>query len=94
MKNKLLNIRVSEEFETLLNILIKTDKFLELGISSKSELIRYSLLVTISKSIGFDNLKKLKNIKEVESYFEDKEKTTVYDLKQFIKKINKENIND
>lgn len=67
MKGKLINFRISEEFNHLIESMWRLKKYRSLGISSKSDLFRYYLL----KGLEADNrglLKQFEDINEVNNF--------------------------
>ena len=72
MKNKLINFRISDDFDVFLESMWRTSKYRELGIKSKSDLFRYAVLNTIGRDYGFDILNKFKNVDEIHRYLNPK----------------------
>jgi len=68
MKNKLINFRISEDFDVFLESMWRVSKYRDLGIKSKSDLFRYAVIKTIGKDFGIDVLKKFNHVDEVHRF--------------------------
>ena len=82
MKNKLINFRISDDFDVFLESMWRTSKYRELGIKSKSDLFRYAVLNTIGRDYGLDILNKFKNVDEIYRYLNPKKGDTKKHLNQ------------
>ena len=51
MKSKKLNFRISDDFDVFLEGMWRVSKYTDLGIKSKSDLLRYSVLKTVGKVV-------------------------------------------
>ena len=72
MKNKLINYRISEDFDVFLESMWRVSKYRDIGIKSKSDLFRYAVIKTIGKDFGFDVLKKFNHVDEIHRFLNPK----------------------
>ena len=72
MKNKLINYRISEDFDIFLESMWRVSKYRDIGIKSKSDLFRYAVIKTIGKDFGFDVLKKFNHVDEIHKFLNPK----------------------
>ena len=72
MKSKKLNFRISDDFDVFLESMWRVSKYTDLGIKSKSDLLRYSVLKTVGKDLGYDILKKFSHVEEIHKFLNPK----------------------
>lgn len=90
MKNKLINFRITNEFDVFLESIWRISKYKKLGIKSKSDLFRYSVLKTIGKDLGVEILNEFKSVDEIHNYLNPKQiKEDLEIQKEINKYINK-----
>jgi len=86
---KIMSFRISEEFEHFLEGIWRTNAFREIGIKSKTDLLRYSVLNVVGKQHGIKTLKKFDFVDEVNNYLNPKTDENVEELYKNIKEYSK-----
>ena len=89
MKNKLINFRISEDFDVFLESMWRVSKYRDLGIKSKSDLFRYAVIKTIGKEFGIDVLNKFSHVDEILKFLNPKpvaKSSSNFDALEYLKK--------
>lgn len=67
MKNKLINFRITHEFDAVLEYAWQSKKYLSKGIRSKSDLFRYAIIQVLeTENKGF--IKQFNKMKEIQNF--------------------------
>ena len=82
---KILNFRISDEFDVFLESVWRTSAYKKIGVKSKTDLFRYAVINSIGKKIGMNVLKEFANVDEIHNYLNPKPNNDIPELKENIK---------